>query len=229
MSQVINVINNHRSIRKYIGPPSDKDLENILHAAIRAPTAWNLMPISIQVVRDKYLLRGIGEAVGGQSHVINAPVLLVYSLDYAKIISAARKEGVKIGEPGPGLMLAAAIDAGIMVGWTALAAESLGYGVSFIALYSNPCKIADILELPRLLIPVVGLVIGVPGESPSLRRRQSIDGIVGFDGYGAPTEVKADAVISVYSGRASRLLGYVVGIGGYLERVNDELKKCLQH
>ena len=88
LNKVIETIQSHRSIRKYSGPPGKEDLEAIVNSAIRAPTAWNLMPVSIQVIEDPRLLEMIGDAVGGQEHVKSAPVLLSFSADYVKILKA---------------------------------------------------------------------------------------------------------------------------------------------
>ena len=228
LNKVIETIQSHRSIRKYRGPPGKEDLEAIVNSAIRAPTAWNLMPLSIQVITDPQLLGAIGDAVGGQEHVKNAPVLLSFSVDYAKIINALGQLGIE--KPGLAVewVVTAAVDAGIMAGWAALAAESLGYGVSFIALYSNPCRVAEILELPKRVIPLVGLVIGVPGEEPPVRSRVHPEGVVGVNGYGKNPVEKARHIVELYGSRAKRLLAYVAGRGGYLERVSAELRKCLE-
>ncbi len=225
---VIDVARRHRSIRKYRGPVKDEDLEKIIEAAIRAPTAWNLMPVSIQVVTDKRLLELIGEAVGGQEHVKNAPAFLVFSIDYAKIIEATRATGINPSEPGPGHFMPALIDAGIMAGWAGLAAESLGYGVAYIAVYGSSCKVADILGLPSLVVPVVGIVVGVPGEDPPIRPRQPRESVVGVNGYGEPPDRRGEGVASVYGARAQRLFNAVTSPGGYLDRVGRSLIECIR-
>ena len=213
----------HRSVRRYSGPVDEADLEVILEAARRAPTAWNLMPVSVQVVRDRGLLSRLADAVGGQEHVAEAPVFLVFSVDYAKVVEAARASGVEPGRPGLGHFAAALVDAGIMAGWAALAAEDLGYGVAFIAVYGNPCGVAEALGEP-----VVGLAVGRPGEEPPVRPRQPPEALVGFDGYGASPAERAGGVAGVYGGRAARLFRYVLAPGGYLDRVGEALWECLE-
>ncbi len=225
---VLDVVSRHRSVRKYSGDVDSGDLERILYAARRAPTAWNLMPVTVHVVTDRSLLEAIGDAVGGQEHVKKAPVFLVFSIDYAKILEASRKAGVEPAEPGWGHIVAALIDAGIMVGWAGLAAESLGYGVAYIAVYGASCKVAEILGLPRYVAPVVGLVVGRPGEDPAVRPRQPPESMVSYNGYGASPVEKAEGVKSVYGERAPRLFNIVTSRGGYLDRLSQEIVECLR-
>ena len=227
-SRVLELAEAHRSIRRYSGPVSDEDLEKILKAARRAPTAWNLMPVSIQVVRDRRLLELLGDAVGGQEHVKNAPVFLVFSVDYAKILEASRMSRVEPAQPGLGHLVAGLIDAGIMVGWAGLAAEDLGYGVAYIAVYGASCRVAEILGLPLLVLPVVGLVVGRPGEEPPTRPRQPMDSLVGYDGYGEAPAERARGVVEVYGARAARLFARVTGKQGYLDKLGRELMDCIE-
>ena len=124
--------------------------------------------------------------------------------------------------------MAALIDAGIMVGWAGLAAESLGYGVAYIAVYGASCKVAEILGLPRYVAPVVGLVVGRPGEDPAVRPRQPPESMVSYNGYGASPVEKAEGVKSVYGERAPRLFNIVTSRGGYLDRLSQEIVECLR-
>ncbi len=129
--------------------------------------------------------------------------------------------------PGLGHLVQGLVDAGIMAGWAALAAESLGYGVAFIALYGNPCGVRNALGLSGGLLPVVGLAIGPPAERPSPRPRQPPASVYGW-GSVTPLEERARGVLEVYSHRAERFFPAVVGRGGYIERVGREYARCLR-
>jgi len=228
-SCVLDQISRHASVRRYKDQDiPEEHLEAILEAARRAPTAWNLMPIHVSAIRDPALKERAAEAVGGQEHVAKAAVFLVFSVDYDKILGASRQAGVEPGEPGLGHFVAALVDAGIMSGWAALAAESLGYGITFIAVYSNPCGMAEALGLPGGLIPVVGLTIGVPAESPEPRKRQGPQAVYSVDNRVPPVEERAREVARVYGDRAARLFRVVLSPGGYLERVGRAVHECLK-
>ena len=71
-----------RSIRRYRKDPVPEGLlREILEAALRAPSAWNLQPWRIVVVRDPATKRALREAAFGQAHVEEAPVVLVLYAD----------------------------------------------------------------------------------------------------------------------------------------------------
>ena len=226
---VISQINKHVSIRKYQDKeiPSEH-LEKILDAARRAPTAWNLMPVHISAVTDPHLKSRAADAVGGQEHVARAAVFLVFSVDYGKVLEASRKAGVEPAPLGFAHFAAALIDAGIMAGWAGLAAESLGYGVTYIAVYSNPCGVSEALGLPEELVPVVGITVGVPAENPSIRPRQPPVSVYSLDSNVPPAKARAEGVLKIYSGKEQRFFRAVVAPGGYLDRLSTSIVECLR-
>ncbi|OWJ54896.1 nitroreductase family protein [Pyrodictium delaneyi] len=224
----LDIVERHASVRSFRPDPVDpKDLEKILEAARRAPTSWNLQPLTVTVVTDPMLRERLAEAVGGQKHVAEAPVFLVFSIDYHKVLEAARAAGVEPAEPGLGHLVIGALDAGIASGWAALAAEELGYGIVFIALYSNPCRIADILGLPRHVLPIVGLCVGKPAETPEPRPRHPMEVFAAENRYPS-SEGLTGKVASVYGQKAGKLYSYVLARGGYYERVGEALLQCMK-
>ena len=221
---VVELIERHRSIRRYLEEDiREEDLRTILEASRRAPTAWNLMPIYIYVVRDRVKQKLLSEAVGGQEHVAKASVFLVYVVDYAKIMKAVEKLGIDKKEPSLSNFVEALINAGIMAGWAALTAEALGYGITFIAVYMNPCRVAEILGLENYMIPVVGLTIGKPGENPSTRPRQDSSAVYGSALVDA--EKRGEAVIKIYGEKARDRLDMI--LNRFHVEVNEKLKECL--
>jgi len=226
----LDVIESHASVREYTGEPVEEShLNAIIEAARRAPTAWNLQPITVIAVTERGLLERLARDVGGQEHVARASVFLVFALDARKVWLAARSSGVEPARPGLGHLATWMLDAGIAAGWAALAAEELGYGVAFIAVYGNPCSVAETLHLPQGVLPVVGLAIGRPAERPGPRPRQPPEAFWGRNRYpNLPPRAMAEAVAGVYGGRAARLYRHVLAAGGYYERVSSVLERCLQ-
>jgi nitroreductase len=224
----LDVISSHVSVRKFTRDPIPKeDLEKIIEAARRAPSSWNLLPVTITIVTDPEKKRRLAEATGGQQHVEEAPVFIVFSVDYYKLEQAARTVGVATGDYMFGHFVVGVLDVGIASGWAALAAEELGYGIVFVALYSNPCRIAEILGLPELVVPIVGLAVGKPAEKPRLRPRHPREAFVSENTYVEGGGL-GEKVASTYGERASRLLSYVLSSDGYYERVTQELLNCIK-
>ena len=223
----IATIESHASVRRYTGEaiPED-DLEAVLRAAQRAPTGWNMQPVTVVAVTDRGLLAQLADIVGGQEHVAQAAAFLVFTVDYAKIVAAAEREGVR-AKPGLANLYEALIDAGIMAGWAMLAAESLGYGGVLVALYENPCPIVELLGLPRYAVPAVGLALGKPAEKPRPRPRQRLEALAPRNHYGGVDD-KAEAVIEAYNGKARKLFAYIFGPEGYYDTASERLRFCLE-
>ncbi len=223
-----DVAGRHASVRRFKKEDVDeRDLNAILEAARRAPTSWNLQPLTVIVVRRPDLKSAIAEAIGGQEHVAKAPVLLVFSIDYSKVVAAAEGSGVKVAGIGLASLIEASIDVGLAAGWAGLVAEELGYGIVYVAVYSNPCRVAEILHLPKLTLPLVGLCIGRPAERVAPRPRQPMEVFASHDGYlQLPRGDVARLVAQPFGQKASRLYSHVLGAGGYHALVNEEMVRC---
>ncbi len=225
----IDVALNHVSIRKYVGEEMSKEhVELIVEVARRAPSSWGIQPVSVIVVRDDTLKARIAELVGGQEHVAKAPLFLVFAIDYAKVLEAAKSLGVSVAEPGLGHLAIALIDVGIASAWAALAAEQLGYGITFIAVYESACEIADLLKLPAYTLPVVGLTVGKPAERPSKQPRHPLTAFMFDDGYGdyirAAKEILSDEKLRV---KYEKIFPIVLSKEGFNKKVGEKLENCL--
>jgi len=163
MNETLRIQQAHRSIRDYQDTPvSDEMLDQIIAAAHRAPTSMNAQEISLIVVRDAATRAKIAECSGGQPWVIKAPVFITIAIDFHKTDLAVRKASKTqiIHESMEGFGVAAT-DAGIVLGTMITAAESLGLGIVPIgSIRRNPQGIIDLLGLPILTFPLVGLCIG---------------------------------------------------------------------
>ena len=107
-----------------------------------------------------------------------------------------------------------------------MAAESLGYGTVFIALYSNPCRVAEILGLPELVLPIVGLCVGRPAEKPGPRPRQPREVFAASNGYVELRRELVEAVAGLYGAKTAKLYSHVLGEGGYYDSVGRRLYEC---
>ncbi len=228
-NKCIDIIVNHRSIRKYKKENiKDEDLNTILEAVRRAPSGWGLGWVNVIVVRDKVLKTKIADLVGGQEHVKEAPLLLVFIIDYARLEEVVKRIGMMPARPNFGFLLAGLVDVGIASAFATIAAESLGYGICYIAIYSAMCEIAKLLNLPKTSIPIVGLTIGKPEEEPDLRPRPSLDVIVDVDRYGL-LEEKANKTIKELEDYMAKTWGLVLTKDGVYENIGNKVLECLRN
>ena len=91
-------IKERRSIRRYVQgrdvPP--ETVEQLLQAAIAAPSAGNRQPWHFVVVRDPETKRGLAEAAYGQRFVAQAPVVIVVCADPAQSASRYGQRGSEL-------------------------------------------------------------------------------------------------------------------------------------
>ena len=177
MNETLRIQQSHRSIRSYKAHPvSDAMLEQIIAAAHQAPTSMNAQEISLIVVRDAEKRARIAELSGGQPWIAQAPIFIVIAIDFHKTDLGVRKAGQTqiIHESMEGFGVAA-VDAGIVLGTLITAAESLGLGVVPIgSIRRNPQGMIDLLGLPPLTFPLVGLCIGHIKDAMPLKPRMDI-------------------------------------------------------
>ena len=177
MNETLRIQQSHRSIRSFKADPvSDAMLGQIIAAAHRAPTSMNAQEISLIVVCDAERRARIAELCGGQPWVAQAPVFITIVIDFHKTDLGVRKAGQTqiIHESMEGFGVAAT-DAGIVLGTLIPAAESLGLGIVPIgSIRRNPQGMVDLLGLPPLTFPLVGLCIGHIKDDMPLKPRMDI-------------------------------------------------------
>jgi nitroreductase len=176
----IDVINEHRSIRKYKSQPIDnKLLKNIIDAGCRASTTGNMQVYSIINTTKKEIKEKLAPTHFNQKMILDAPNVLTFCGDFNRF-----KKWCILNDAVPGYdnflsFLTAAIDALIVAQNVAIAAESFGLGICYLGttIY-NAREIIDILELPKGVIPITTLTIGWPDESPDKVDRLPISAIM---------------------------------------------------
>ncbi|MDR2031825.1 MAG: nitroreductase family protein [Azoarcus sp.] len=164
-SHVIESLLGHRSVRAYLPDPvSDDQLAAIVAAAQSASSSSNLQAWSVVAVRDTMRRAKLADLSGGQAHVAEAPLQLVWLADLARLERLTRITQ----RPGEALdylemFLVAALDAALAAQNAAAAAESIGLGTVYIgALRNKPEEVAELLGLPPRTVAVFGLCVGKP-------------------------------------------------------------------
>lgn len=171
-----------RSIRRYRPDPVPEGvLREVLEAALRAPSAWNLQPWRLVVVRDAALKKALREAAFGQAQVEEAPVVLVVYADLEDALARldevihpgvqgerreAQKRAIQSAFAGMGEEERAAWAAGqsyIFLGYLLLLLEAHGLG-SVPMLGFDPERVKALLGLPAHVAVPALLPLGYPAE-----------------------------------------------------------------
>lgn len=192
MNEVIQTMMNHRSCRQYSDKPvPDDHLQAILRAAQWGPSWIHGQQVSVIVIREPNERELFAELVGGQAHVAQAPIFLVFCADFHRAAVAAEARGKFLAalEDVDALMVGAT-DVGIALSNAITAAESLGLGtVPIGGIRRQPLRVIETLQLPSYVIPISGLCIGYPEETVEQKPRLPLD-VFTHDGRYEPLSQK---------------------------------------
>lgn len=192
MNEVIELLMQHRSIRKFKDDPiPDDTLATIIQAAQMASTSSNVQAYSVIAIKDRKTREQLMRLSGNQQYVLESPVFLVWCADLYRLSKASdkhaatgqREQGDSYADTVENLLIAT-IDTALAAQNAVVAAESLGYGIVYIGGLRNQIQeVAELLELPELVYPLFGMCIGVPDQQPLSRPRLPLEGVLHTDKY----------------------------------------------
>ena len=161
---VIGVLSRHSSCRHYTADPiPDTDVEAMMRAAQRSATSSNLQMWSAVIVRDGERRNTLGRLCGDQRHIAEAPLFVAWCADRNRLDTTADLRGYRQDTSTVESFLVAAVDAAIAMQSAVAAAEAMGYGTCYIgAIRNDAAGVCELLGLPRRVVPIVGMTVGVP-------------------------------------------------------------------
>jgi len=159
----LEAIRTRRSIRQYQDKPVPQDLvQQVLAAAMSAPSACNAQPWQFVVIRDRTILKEIPRINSHAAMAEQAPLAILVCGDLSLEIS-------------PGFWV---IDCAAAVQNLLLAAHALGLGAVWTGVY--PCQdriegFRRLLNLPQQVVPHSLIPLGYPAEEPAHEDRFRAD------------------------------------------------------
>jgi len=169
---LMQLIETRRSIRSYKDQEIEEDkLNYVLQAFRKAPSAKNLQPWKLVVIKNKKILTDIAIACNNQTFMEEAPV----------IIAACAKEEEAYGSMG-GYMSSYPIDIAIALEHLILAATEKGLGTCWIGAFKEQL-VKDILGVPENVRVVALTPLGYPAREASIRGRKPLTEIISYDKY----------------------------------------------
>jgi nitroreductase len=165
---VLATLLNHRSVRGFLPDAlPDGTLELLVAAAQSASTSSNLQLWSVVAVAEPAHKAELATLAGDQQFIRDAPLLLVWLADLARIdaIAAARAQRVE-GTQYIEEFVVGVVDAALAAQNALVAAESLGLGGVYVgAMRNRPEDVAAALDLPPQVFAVFGMAIGWPDSA----------------------------------------------------------------
>jgi len=191
-NDTVKLIQSHRSIRKFTEEPIPDDiLKDIVTSAQWAPSSHNVQAYSIIVVKNQDTKRRLSELCGSQKWIETCPVFLVFCADFYRLKLTCEMHGTNFEIHEVENLLVGAVDTALAAQNALLTARSYGLGGVMIGgIRNNPKVVAELLRLPRLTIPVMGMCLGYPAEDPGQKPRLPQELVVHEETY------KADHMIA---------------------------------
>jgi len=182
---MIDILKNHRTIRKYkTDSVDDQVLNDILEAGVRASTTGNMQVYSIVVTRDEAKKEQLAPCHFNQPMLKQAPVTLTFCADFNRFNLWCRQSGAEPGYDNFLSFVTAAIDALLVAQNVCVAAEAKGLGICYIGTTTYLAdKIIEVLELPKGVVPITTVTLGYPDEKPEQVDRLPLEAVVHQETY----------------------------------------------
>lgn len=176
LNKTIDTQLNHRSIRKFKDEKIDNyTLNTLFEVANRTSSSVAMQSYSIIRITDKDKRKQLSE-ICNQPYVETAPELLLFIVDSFRNtkISKEMGQGVNNGDDMD-KFFQGFTDGAIACQNMVVAIESLGMGAVYLgSMLNDPKAVIDVLELPSLTFPIVGLAFGYPDQDPQLKPRMDV-------------------------------------------------------
>lgn len=178
-------LENRRTIRKYADREvSEVLLDSLLAKAERTQTMGNLQLYSVIITREQGIKEKLAPAHFNQPMVTQAPVVLTICADFRRTSLWAKYREANPGYDNFLSFINAATDALLFTQTFCNLAEEEGMGYCFLGTtVYMPQQIIEVLQLPKLVMPVATITLGWPDENPPLSDRLPLQSLIHKETY----------------------------------------------
>lgn len=176
MNKTIETQLDHRTIRQFKDTKIDPEvLSTLFEVANRTASSNAMQSYSIIRVTDEDKKREIAK-VCTQDYVVDTPEFLVFIVDVFRNAKISEEMGEDLEAKRDMDRFFQGFSDGVLAAQNMyVAIESLGMGaVYFGSILNDASKIIDILKLPKLTFPIVGMGFGFPNQEPELKPRMDL-------------------------------------------------------
>jgi nitroreductase len=172
--QTMDAIMARTSVREYkTDPITDKDLNDLMEAAINAPSSGNVQDWEFVVVKTPEGKSALAKAAFDQSFVSHAPCVIVVCSDMERIGNAYGNRGEELYS----IQNTSAAIQNLM-----LAAWDKGIGSCWIGAF-NEEAVKEAVILPANVRPLAIITLGYPVKTLEKPRRRSSDKVVHWETF----------------------------------------------
>lgn len=231
MNETINLLQNHSSVRKFKNKPlTDEQVNHIFKSANQASSFSLLQAVSIIRITDEDTRKAIMELSDPQSYIQEASEFWIFVSDFNRNHQIAPNVDITYTE----FLQIGAVDVGLMAQNAMIAAESMGLGGVYIGgVRLNIEKLSELLELPKYVIPLVGLCIGYPAEEKAqLKPRLPKEVVMHHNKYEEfsleDIEDYDQEMKKYYENRPIRAPFTAKKVKGWSDHIDDHLERSIQ-
>lgn len=161
---VFDVIRGHASVRSFEPTPvPEAFVTDLVEAFRRAPTSSALQAYTVLVVDDPALKTALRPLAGGQAFLDECPLFFLACADLRRYARATERAGYPYRAGDIRSLITSTEDVAIGLQNVSLLAQANGYGTVMVGGVLNGTReIAELFGLPRRIVPLLGLSIGIP-------------------------------------------------------------------
>ena len=174
MNAILESLYQRKSCRVFTDEPVSVELkQELICAAMQAPTAGNMHLYSIIDITDQVIKDQLAESCDHQAFIAKAPLVFVFCADYHRAwLGMKTFIDPNTRKPESGDMFLAMSDALICAQNMVVAAQGLGLGSCYIGdILENYEFHRDLLKLPEAVWPIGMLVLGYPTQHQLDRKK----------------------------------------------------------
>lgn len=199
MNDVIQLLQSHRSIRRFLDKKIEQDLfEQIVLSGQSAATSSYIQATTIIEITDTDLRQQLVSLCGEQKYIESAARFVVVCADMQRNktrINALSEQSHDFDWAEQ--LLTCTIDAGLFAQNMVVAAQSADLGICYIGgIRNNIAEVSTLLALPELVYPVFGLCFGYPDQHPDKKPRLPMQSVLMQNQYTSNKEI--DQLIDQY-------------------------------
>ena len=185
MNAVMQLLQSHRSIRKFTDEPvADSMIHEIIRCGQAAATSSNIQATTVIRVRKAETRHEIARVAGDQGYVTTAGAFLVFCADLNRSGRACEMQGGDVATGMTEHFIIATVDVALFAQNCAVAAESSGLGICYIGgIRNDPEKVSALLDLPDQVYPVFGFCLGYPAQDPDVKPRLPLSVVLKEERY----------------------------------------------
>lgn len=182
-----------RTIRKYdlSRPVSEDLLRETLTKATRAANTGNMQIYSVIINRDPEKIAALAPTHFSQPAIKGAAAVLTFCLDLNRFNRWCELNATRGGMNNLQGFTWGVIDTSLFAQQFCTIAEMEGLGTCYLGTTTyNAGQIAEVLGLPKNVVPVITVTVGYPAETPALQDRLPLDAVVHSESYHNPTDAE---------------------------------------